>query len=205
MLIKQTLQEFISQLGSEAATPGGGGAAALCGANAAALITMVARLTTGRPAFAGFENRLQQIILEGDQLQTQLLNSIEADAQAFEKVMAAYALPKTPKEARQVELQIALVGATDSPIQIAHACHQVCQLAAELADKGNPQTITDAGTAALLSQAALQSAILQARINLKAIKDTDYKTKTQTTIDDLTAQTALACQQALAAVNQKLN
>lgn len=207
MLSGLTTDEFIARLGSKEATPGGGGAAALSGALAAGLVTMVARLTQGKAAFAPIEERLQAIIAEGDGLQMALLAAIDRDAEVFDRVMAAYALPRaTPEEkvARQAALQPALVGATESPLVIARACHTVIEQAAELAETGNPQTITDAGTAATLAEAALQGAILQARINLKSIKDEAYTGRIRPEIEELLSAATRGRERALRAVEQKL-
>ena len=141
-----TISDFLAALGSKEATPGGGGAAALTGANAAALVTMVARLTAGRPAFAEIEERVQHIIAQGDSIRAELTAANAKEAQ---------------------------IGATESPLTIARHCATLTEFAAELAESGNPQTVTDAATAVLLAEAALQVAILQARINLISIKDAD--------------------------------
>jgi methenyltetrahydrofolate cyclohydrolase len=207
MLAGLTIEEFMARLGSGEATPGGGGAAALTGAAAAGLVTMVARLTTGRPAFAGIEPRVREIIREGDRLRENLLAAVDTDAAAFEQVMAAYALPRRTeqdKAARKEALQPALRGATESPLAIARACLIISGMAAELAEAGNPQTITDAGTAAALAQAALQGAIFQARINLKSLKDVTYTGPIRQEIERLLAQAKATTQQALQAVEEKL-
>ncbi len=207
MLSELTIGQFIERLGSGEATPGGGGAAALTGACAAGLLTMVAHLTAGRPAFAAIESQVQAIISEGEQLQAELVGAIEADAQAFQAVMAAYALPRTTadhKTARQLALQPALIGATESPLRIARACGRVSQLAVVLAEAGNPQTITDTGTAASLAFAALQGAIFQARINLKAIKDRQYAAARETEIEQLITASVADRDRTFAAVEQKL-
>lgn len=207
ILSTHSLEEFLTRLGAKDATPGGGGAAALAGACAAALLTMVARLTAGRPAFARLEERVQAIIQEGDRLRSELTAAIDADAVAFEAVMAAYGLPRstaTEKEVRRATLQPALRGATETPLAIARACLALLPMATEMAESGNPQTITDAGTSVLLAQAGLQSAILQARVNLKAIEDEVYVAQMRQDIADLLLAAKALREQAMAAVEQKL-
>ena len=207
LLSELHLEEFLERLGSKEATPGGGGAAALTGANAAGLVTMVGRLTTGRPAYAAIEAQLQQVIEEGDQIRANLLRAIDADAAAFEAVMAAYGLPRATAEdkaARQIALQPALRGATESPLLIVRLCQKVVEMAAWLAEAGNPQTITDAGTAAALGYAAMQGASMQARINLKALKDHHYVKHTGTEIEQLLNDALIDQIRALTAVDQKL-
>lgn len=207
MFSSLTVDDFLAQLGSDSPTPGGGGAAALTGAQAAGLLTMVARLTAGREAFAAIEGRVQEIIAEGDRLRHELVQCIDRDAAAFQAVMAAYALPRaTPedKAARAEALQPALKGATESPLTIARHCATLAGLAADMAELGNPQIITDAGTAALLAEAALSGAVLQARINLKAIKDTYYVERSQGEISFLSMAAREGRERALAAVEKKL-
>lgn len=206
-LTNLTIADFLARLGSDEATPGGGGAAGLAGACAAALVTMVARLTTGKPAYAALEDRLQAIISEGDRLRAELMAGIDDDAQAFETVMAAYRLPKkTPaeKEARQAALQPALKIATEAPLRIAQACLAAGRLATEMAQNGNPQAVTDAGVAATFAEAALQGAIFQARVNLKTIKDEAYVAEKKREISLMLEQAMQNRQTALETVEQKL-
>lgn len=207
MLADLTLKEFLEQLGSNSPTPGGGGAAALSGAQAAGLLTMVARLTAGREAFAAIEPKVQEIIIEGDRRRQELLEAIDRDATAFQAVMAIYSMPRSTteeKEARTAALQPALKGATESPLAIARHCASIVSLAADMAEAGNPQTITDAGTAALLAEAALTGAVLQARINLKSIKEIEYVKRAEGEIAFLMMTAREGRARAMAAVEQKL-
>ncbi len=207
MLVDLSVEEFMARLGSGDATPGGGGAAALAGAAAAGLVTMVARLTTGRPAFTHIESRVREIIRQGDYLRETLLAAVDTDAAAFDRVMAAYALPRATeqeKAARKEALQLALRGATESPLAIARACLSISGMATELAEAGNPQTITDAGTAATLAQAALQGAIFQARVNLKSLKDETYTGPIRQEIERLLTEAQHATRRTLQAVEEKL-
>jgi len=206
--MNKTISEFLEQLGSDAPTPGGGGAAALTGAAAAGLVTMVARLTTGREAFATHETRLQEIIGQGDELRQELLAAIEGDATAFETLMSSYRLPKTTPEEkaeRTSKIQEGLLLATESPLGIAHRCATLVELAAELVEIGNPLTVSDAGTAAVLAESALQGALLQARINLKSLKNAEYVEKTRAEIAELTQHSQTARDNALHATLAKLN
>lgn len=207
MFAKLTVEEFLDKLGSNSPTPGGGGAAALAAAEAAALLTMVARLTTGKPAFAAIEGQVQEIIAEGDRRRQELMACIDRDAEAFEAVMGAYGMPRaTPeeKEARAAALQPALKAATESPVAIARHCASIVSLAADMAEAGNPNTITDAGTAAALAEAALAGAILQARVNLKSIKDEEYVKHAQGEISFLLMTAREGRERAMWAVEKKL-
>lgn len=172
------LEEFLAELGSDSSTPGGGGAAALTGANAAGLVSMVARLTARHSEFAAkHEMRLQEIIASADRLREDLRHAIDQDALAFGGLMAAFKLPKNTteeKQARSEAVQVGLKLAAASPLEIARLCAVLVAMALELAQIGNPHTVTDAGTAATLAEAALVGALLQTRVNLKTLKDTAY-------------------------------
>ncbi|NWJ46059.1 MAG: cyclodeaminase/cyclohydrolase family protein [Chloroflexi bacterium] len=207
LLSDKTVSDFLAQLGSDAPTPGGGGASALAGANAAGLVTMVARLTISKEAFAIHAPRIQEIINAGDKARIVLEKAIDADAEAFEAVMSGYRLPRaTPEEkaARAVRIQEGLKIATESPLNIARYSAEMAELAAELAEIGNPQAISDAGTAALLAEAAVQGALLQGCINLKSLKDGDYVAAARAEIEQLIERASNARSRALATTLQKL-
>jgi formiminotetrahydrofolate cyclodeaminase len=202
-----SLQAFLDDLGSDKPTPGGGGAAALTGANAAGLVGMVARLTVKHPEFAQHQTRFQTMIETADTIREELRNGIDSDAAAFGALMASYKLPKTSpeeKQTRSVAIQNGLVAAAESPLKIARRCGQLIAMALELAENGNPHTVSDAGAAALLAESALRSALLQVRINLKSLKDATYVQACRDEIENLEHVAAEQCQQTLAATLTKL-
>ncbi len=208
MFAEERIADFLQELGSDAPVPGGGGAAALAGAEAAGLVTMVARLTAGKEAFASIESRVQQIIAQGDQKRQILLEAIDQDAAAFQALMNSYRLPRTldeEKATRTKAIQAGLRAAIDSPMAIARECAALVELAAELAETANPHAITDAGTAAHLAEAALLGAILQARINLKSVKDLNYAENTRAEISRLIESSRHSRERAIAAVEKHLN
>jgi len=174
-----SLDEFLEKLASSAPTPGGGSASALAGSLAAALVAMVGRITLGKKdeKYRAIAPEMEELTQRADELRAELLALADQDAEAFERVMAAYRLPKSTEEERaerQRVLQEALKGATEAPYQIAEACSKVLELARRAAEKGVSTAISDAGTAAYLAEAALHSALLNVDINLKYIKDEDY-------------------------------
>jgi formiminotetrahydrofolate cyclodeaminase len=171
---QQTIDEFMDDLASKAATPGGGSVAAIMGAMAAALISMVANLTIGKKTYAAVEPQMQDLLKQSNDLKIKLLDMIRADIDAFDQVMAAYQLPKATNEqisARNQAIQMALKTATDVPLQCAEACRSVIQLSQVAAKIGNKNVVTDAGVAVLSAQAALRSAALNVYINIGNIED----------------------------------
>lgn len=172
-----TVAAFLEELSSGAATPGGGCAAALGGALAAGLVAMVARNTGG----------LDEIAEDADRLRGALERLVDADAAAFEQVMAAFRLPKESdgqKAERSAAIQAAYKAAVEPPLAVCERACQVLELAAVVAERGNPNAVSDAGVAALLAASALEGAALNVDINLGSIKDEDYRTERAQTVDD---------------------
>jgi glutamate formiminotransferase / formiminotetrahydrofolate cyclodeaminase len=165
---------FVERLAAGTAAPGGGAAAAYAGAMGAALVLMVARLTIGKKKYAEVEARMQSIIDSASKLQASLSAAVEADSAAFEAVMEAFKLPKEAPEqqaARAEAVEQAYVHAAEVPLRVARDAVATLGLAAVAAEVGNVKAISDAGTAAQLSRAALAGAALNVRANANAIKD----------------------------------
>ena len=165
---------FLDALASGASTPGGGSASAYAGACAAALVSMVARLTIGKKKYASVEDRMRAILERSEELRAGLAAAVEQDAQAFNQVMAAYRLPKESlqeQHAREDAIELATLKASQTPLEVAGFSIEVLELAAEVAAGGNVNAITDAGTSATLARAALTGAGLNVRINLMNLKN----------------------------------
>jgi formiminotetrahydrofolate cyclodeaminase len=176
MLAKQSLEAFTDNLAQAAPTPGGGSAAALAGALAAALVQMVCDLTIGREQYRAHDAVLKEIRRKAEVLRRDLLALVDRDAQAYDAVVAALRLPKGTEEERRIRseaLSRANLFATEIPMATADACAALLALAVEIASKGNVNAASDAGTGALLAYGGLRSAIMNIRTNLKGIKDED--------------------------------
>ena len=181
----KSLQQFLDELASKAATPGGGSAAAIMGSTSAALISMVCNLTIGKSKFAEVETDMQALLQKSEALREKFTGMIKADAEAFDQVMAAYGLPKATeaeKDQRSEEIQHALKAATEVPLACVRACSEVISLSREAAEKGNPNVISDAGVAVIAGFSALKSAALNVYINAGAIKDQAFA---QARLDEL--------------------
>ncbi len=163
-----TLAGFLDELASGAATPGGGCAAALSGALAAGLVAMVARNT----------GSLDEIAEKADGLRGELEQLIDADAAAFDEVMAAFRLPKETDEQkaeRSAAIQAGYKAAVEPPAAVCKRALSVLELAEQVAKRGNPNAVSDAGVAALLAASALEGAALNVEINLGSIKDEAFR------------------------------
>jgi formiminotetrahydrofolate cyclodeaminase len=174
MFQNQTLQQFLDGLASKAPTPGGGSAAAIMGAMGAALVGMVCNLTLGKAQYAAVDAEMQALLDEAEALRARLAGMVQADVEAFDRVMAAYRLPKdneADKQARSAAIQDALKAATDVPLECARACGDVVRLSRVAAEKGNVNAVSDAGVAVVAGFAALRSAALNVYVNTGSIRD----------------------------------
>lgn len=171
---QQTIEVFLEELASKSATPGGGSAAALMGAQGAALVSMVCRLTIGKPKFVEVEAQMQEVLAKSEALRAKLTDFIQADIAVFNRLMAAYALPKETEDekiARSEAIQDILKIATEVPLQCAFACAEVIELAKIAAEKGSPSVISDAGAGVMAAYAGLKSSALNVYINAGSLKD----------------------------------
>ncbi len=169
-----SIETYLDQLASKQATPGGGSAAALMGAQAAALVSMVCHLTIGKPKYAEVDVEMRELLAEADALRSLLLGMIQADVEVFSRLMASYALPKTTeqeKSYRSEQIQEVLKQATQVPLDCAKACARIIKLSRLAAEKGSLGVISDAGVAVMSGYAGLKSAALNVDINLSSLKD----------------------------------
>ena len=169
-----TTADFLDLLASGQSTPGGGGAAALTGSQAAALISMVINFTVGRKKYAEVEAEFYGYLARSEELRRNLLAEVDADAAAFDAVSATYTMPKETDEekaARTAALQAALKHAAAVPYGVAEQSLEIMQLAEPVGAKGNSNVVSDAASALYLAYSALKCALVNVNINLKFIKD----------------------------------
>src|SRR5438477_5277702 len=165
-----TLDGWLDDLAGGAPVPGGGSAAALAGALAAALVAMVARLTVGRKAYAAVQPRVAEILAEADALRAQLRRLVDDDAAAYAKVSAAYRLSKDdPRRAQAADE--ALVGAAQTPLAMARGAARLLALAQEIGTIGNRNARSDARVGEALARAALSGAVENVRVNVGSLSE----------------------------------
>ncbi len=184
MFKQHTLQDFLDQLASASATPGGGSAAAVMGSMGAALVSMVANLTLGKPKYHTVEEEMKTLLESAESLRTRLLAAIGDDVSAFNQVMASYRLPKDTPDRRD-RIQAALKTATDVPLACARLCSEVIGLCRSAAQAGNTNVISDAGVGVLAAHAALKSCAINVIVNLNAINDENFVSARRSELDRL--------------------
>lgn len=174
MIKDMSLQDFLEALAGKASTPGGGCAAAVMGAMGAALVSMVAHFTIGKKGYEAAAEESGELLRRAEDLRKRLTDMIRADVEAFDRVMAAYGLPKesdAEKSRRTEAIQSALKSAADVPLACAELCVQVMELTRPMAAIGNRNVISDAGVAVLAAEAALRAAALNVYVNIGAVRD----------------------------------
>lgn len=177
MIEDQPLQQFLDGLASKSATPGGGSAAAVMGAMGAALVGMVCNLTVGKKNYEAVAAEMADVLVRAEALRAQSMGMIRADIEAFDCVMAAYALPRETEDekvARSAAIQEALKAATEVPLACARLCVDIIDLSQIAAEKGNRNVVSDAGVAVMAAHAALKSAALNVYVNAKSVKDATF-------------------------------
>lgn len=175
-LVGMTNREFLDELSTDSPAPGGGSVAALCCAQAAALVAMVANLTVGKKKHDAVQERVKEIAVRGQELKDLFLAAMDEDTAAFMAVMETFGLPKgTPAQAtiREQATAAATRGATRVPLAVLAAVPELLDLAAEIATIGNAASLSDAGVAVLTALAGAEGAYYNVIINLDSLRPLD--------------------------------
>jgi glutamate formiminotransferase/formiminotetrahydrofolate cyclodeaminase len=173
-LVNMTCKAFAEETASESPAPGGGSVSAYAGALGAALAAMVANLSAGK---AGWENRLEEfsaVAERGQRLAAELLDLVDEDTAAFNKIMAVFSMPKATdgeKAARAQALQSATLYAAQVPLKTMRAALEVFYISRAMAADGNANSVSDAGVSALMARAAVLGAELNVKINAAGLQD----------------------------------
>ena len=180
----KTLAHFSAELASSAPAPGGGGAAALCGALAAALGGMVVSLTVGKKKYADNENALQELGKRAEKAREELLGMIDADAEAFAPLARAYSLSKDAPDREQI-LEEALHRAAASPVRIAELCCEVIEILEGCASMGSLLVLSDAASGAALAEGALHAAVVNVKVNTALMHSRNHAAALNARVDEM--------------------
>lgn len=173
-LVTLSVQSFTDLTASEAPAPGGGSISALCGSLAAALTAMVGNLSSSK---RGWEDQLKYFsdnAYNCQLIKQLLLKKVDEDTQAFEKVMEAFALPKNTEEEKKTRskaIQNASIYALDVPLSVMELSNSIFPFIENMIEKGNPNSLSDVGVAALCAKTAVLGAHMNVLINASSIKD----------------------------------
>ena len=179
-LIDYNLKEFANETASESMAPGGGSIAAYMGVLGVSLGGMVANLSAHK---RGWDDRWEEFSAWAEKAQyykDQLLNMVDEDTNAFNKIMAAFGLPKSSdveKEARLQAIQDATKYAIEVPLKVMKLAYGSMEMIQAMAEIGNPNSVTDAGVGALAARSAVIGAFLNVKINAAGLDDKSYVEK----------------------------
>ncbi|MBN1327111.1 MAG: glutamate formimidoyltransferase [Candidatus Cloacimonetes bacterium] len=191
-LVDLTLSDFNDELSSDSPAPGGGSVAALCAAISGSLTAMVANLTFNKKGYEKVSEQAARLAVKGQELKKKALAAIDRDTQAFYDMMDAARLPqKTEEQARERadKIQETTKNAILIPLETLQLSREAVELAAEIAEIGNKNAISDAGVAAFTANAAAKSAYFNVKINMGGIEDDNFKFNILTQADELLEKT----------------
>ncbi len=206
-LIDMNLSEFVFETASESPAPGGGSISAYMGAMGAALDTMVANLSAHK---RGWDERWEEFsdwADRGKQYHDQLLNLVDEDTNAFNKIMDAFGLAKKTEEEKKIRkqaIQEATLYATRVPLKVMRLCYESMEVAKAMAELGNPNSVSDAGVGALAANAGVRGAFLNVKINASGLDKKDIADKLVDEARDIANRAAFAEKEILDIVEAKL-
>jgi glutamate formiminotransferase / formiminotetrahydrofolate cyclodeaminase len=206
-LLNMNLRQFCNETLSDSPAPGGGSVAALMAALGVSLGGMVANLSAGK---RGWDDKLDYFsdwAVKAQQLKDELLVLVDEDTAAFNKLVDAFALPKDSAEekaARLAAIQLATKGAAQIPLKVMGSASESYQLLSEMAEKGNPASISDVGVGLLAVRACVEGAAMNVRINLLGLKDEKSKSALLKKVEQISAQSESEFKRIIQVVESKL-
>ena len=181
-------KEFVEELSTNSPAPGGGSVSALAGALGAALSSMVAALSHEKKELLDLKPEMDEIGIEAQNLKDRLSFLVDEDTNAFNKVMDANRLSATndkEQSAKNQAIEIANKYAIEIPLETAKKCFRVIELANTLVEKGNPNSVSDAGVAAEVALAGVSGACMNVLINLTSVEDETYCDDMRNKVEDI--------------------
>ena len=191
MLVDLTVKGFLAETAGSAPVPGGGSISALNGAVATALAEMVANLTIGKKKYAEVEGEMQKVAAKAAEARERLVEYIDKDSDAYDKVFAAFKLPKDTDEQkaeRSRVIQEATKYAAEVPMHVAEESYAIMETISYVAHNGNQNAVTDGCVAMMAARTCVLGALLNVRINLSSIKDEEFVKRMADRADFLEAE-----------------
>ncbi len=176
-LIGMSAKALANETASESPAPGGGSVSAYVAALGTSLGVMVANLSAHKRGWDDQWKSFSDVAEKGMKIQKELLWLVDEDTRAFNKIMEAFGLPKDTedeKKARSEAIEAASKYAMEVPMRTAKVAFQGMDICEEMIERGNPNSVTDAGVGVLCIRAAVLGAIMNVRINASGIKDKQF-------------------------------
>lgn len=210
MNLSKTLQEYFNELSSSSPTPGGGNVAAMCGALASSLGMMVCNLTIGKKKYAEVEEEMISLRDKLENYQKKFFVLGAKDNEAFDKVMNAFKLPKETDEEkllRASKIEEATIGAAEVPSDVMQACNEILPMIKTVIEKGNRNSLSDAGVAVSLIATAAESAYLNVMINCSSLSNqtiaNEIKKRADIRMDEISHTSEYLVERVVKEVNPK--
>ena len=206
MYIEQTLQTYLDDLASSKSTPGGGSAAAVSGAMAAALASMVCRLTLGKEKYADVQEEISSLADQAEEQRQRFQQLMTADISAYTKLSACFKMARDTEDQRRMRtdaIQLCLTEAALVPLEMSERAVLVATICERVAEIGNANVLSDIAAAAMLAASAGTSAAWMVRVNLKSLKDGEVvetlSGRLSIALDEITSR----CQRVTARVGER--
>lgn len=206
MITALTVNDFLNETASNSPAPGGGSVSALAASLGAALTSMVCRLTIGKKKYVDVQSEIEKVLKKSEELRTKFTAIIDEDTAAFNQVMAAYGMPKetdSQKAQRSAVIQEATKFATLIPLKLMELCVEAIDLVKTVSERGNQNSFSDVGVAALMIRTGCEGAALNVRINLKSIKDKPFVDANATKSNSILSVINASTQAILGRVNEE--
>ena len=207
-LVNMSVRGFVNETASDCAAPGGGSISALTGAMGAALGTMVANLSAIKK---GWEDRVGEFspwAEQGQLLKDKLVALVDEDTRAFDAIMSAFGLPKDTAEQvviRKQAIQDASKYATEVPYRTMQTAYECLPLLKQMAEHGNPNSLSDVGVGALCIKTAVRGAWLNVLINAQGLADKPWADNIVAEAKALLAKNHVACDEIILGIEAKLS
>lgn len=206
LIIKLSCEELINEVSSSSPAPGGGSVSALAGALAAALVGMVARLTSGKdqPEAEDMKPLLEKALA----LQRELQEYVDRDTEAFNQVTAAFRMPRESKDEKRIRseaVQAAMKDASLLPLHVAQLCLDTIKITGIMISKGNPNALSDAGVALLMAYSGVRGAGFNVQINLHSIHNKEFVKEISSRLEHIVGEAQIFFEQALKEVSFRLS
>ncbi|MBK6483973.1 MAG: glutamate formimidoyltransferase [Chitinophagaceae bacterium] len=177
-LVSMNLRAFANETAAESPAPGGGSVSAYMGALGISLATMVANLSSHKKGWDDRWEEFSKYAEKGQQLKDELLNLVDADTMAFNRIMESFSLPKSTEEEKRLRtqaIQVATKNAIEVPLRVMQRSVESMEIISAMVKEGNPNSVSDAGVGALAARSAALGAYLNVKINCSGLNDTDAK------------------------------
>tara|TARA_A100001011_G_C14291027_1_gene836215 strand:- start:838 stop:2526 length:1689 start_codon:yes stop_codon:yes gene_type:complete len=177
-LINLSLKDFTDETSTDSPTPGGGSVSAYIGALGASLATMVANLSAHK---RGWDEKWEEFSIyatKGEELKNKLINLVDRDTESFNNILSSYKLPENSDDEIKYKQELIIQNTKNAiliPFEIMELSYESFEIIKKMAMIGNPNSISDAGVAALCARSAVIGAYLNVKINCYDLKDINFK------------------------------